>query len=153
MSWVAPFGVRKIIFCCSANKSKSARFKFFFKLSLPINCNWRPRSNANFNWTHILQNVHQLINVCTIFGTFLWSRFTVHLRFWCSCLVFLWNMMNVLRFTKVHLYPNVHQVNCEESLNFKVFTRARLDSSFEECAPCVTMNCRECSECLTSATP
>lgn len=36
---------------------------------------------------------------------------------------------------------NVHQVNCEELSNFKVFTRAHLDSSFEEHAPSVTMNC------------
>jgi hypothetical protein len=81
----------------------------------------------------------------------------VHLQFWCSYLIFLWTMRNVLSVHQssfVPLYWGMFtRVNCEELLNFKVFTGARLDSSFEECAPSVTMNCGECSECLTSATP
>jgi len=156
VSWVANFCVRKIRFSCSANKSKFARFIFFLKkLGLPINCNWRPRSNANFNWTHILRNVHQVINVCTVFGTFRRSRFTVHLQFWCSYLIFLWTMRNVFecstKFICTFVLRNVHQVNSEEWSNFKVFTRARLDSRFEDCAPSVTMNRGERSECLNSA--
>jgi hypothetical protein len=44
------------------------------------------------------------------------------------------------KFIHTLILRNVHQVNCEEWSNFKVFTRACLHSSFEERAPSVTMN-------------